>query len=208
MLDFTIENLSADEVERLRGIYEPLTRSVRDLIDATIRTEAGADVVAAAKAEIDSATARLRGKQRDGAFGVRYNPDGEGMAWGNPVIGLRNPTAPPLVIHADPSGKVWSEFDLGAAYEGPPGHVHGGVCALVLDHVLGQVASDPGSGRPALTGTISLRYLRATPLGRLYAEARIERTEGVKTFAVGHLADANGTTVEAEGVFVVPKWAR
>jgi acyl-coenzyme A thioesterase PaaI-like protein len=208
MLDFTIENLSADEVERLRGIYEPLTRSVRDLIDATIRTEAGADVVAAAKAEIDSATARLRGKQRVGAFGVRYNPDGEGMAWGNPVIGLRNPTAPPLLIHADASGKAWSEFDLGAAYEGPPGHVHGGVCALVLDHLLGEIASDPGSGRPALTGTISLRYLRATPLGRLYAEARIERTEGVKTFAVGHLADANGITVEAEGVFIVPKWAR
>ena len=208
MLDFTIENLSAEEVERLRLIYEPLTRSVRELLDATIRTEADSDVVAAAKAEIDSATARLRGKQRDGAFGVRYNQLGESMAWGNPVIGLRNPAAPPLVIHAEPSGKVWSEFELGAAYEGPPGHVHGGVCALVLDHVLGEIASDPGSGRPALTGTISLRFLRATVLGRLYAEAHIARTEGVKNFAVGHIADAQGVTVEAEGVFIVPKWAR
>jgi acyl-coenzyme A thioesterase PaaI-like protein len=208
MLDFTIENLSAEEVERLRRIYEPLTESVRELIDAAIRTEVDAASVAAAKAEIDSATARLRTDQRDGAFGVRYNPDGESMAWGNPVIGLRNPAAPPLLIHAEPSGKVWSEFELGAAYEGPPGHVHGGVCALILDHVLGEIASDPGSGRPALTGTISLRFLRATPLGRLYAEARIERTDGVKTFAVGHLADAEGVTVEAEGVFIIPKWAR
>lgn len=208
MLDFTIENLSAEDVDRLRRIYEPLTQSVRELLDVTIRTEADADAVAAAKAEIDSATARLRGKQRDGAFGVRYNPDGESMAWGNPVIGLRNPAAPPLVIHAEPSGTVWSEFELGAAYEGPPGHVHGGVCALILDHVLGEIASDPGSGRPALTGTISLRYLRATKLGRLYAEAKITRTEGVKNFAVGHIADADGVTVEAEGVFIVPKWAR
>jgi len=55
MLDFTIENLSADEVERLRRIYEPLTQSVRELIDATIRTEVDAEVVAAVKAEIDSA---------------------------------------------------------------------------------------------------------------------------------------------------------
>jgi hypothetical protein len=29
--------------------------------------------------------------------------------------------------------------------------------------------------------------------------------EGVKTFAVGHIADANGITVEAEGVFIHPR---
>ena len=60
MLDFPVENLSAEDVERLRGIYEPLTQSVRELIDATIRTEMDAEAVAAAKAEIDAATARLR----------------------------------------------------------------------------------------------------------------------------------------------------
>jgi acyl-coenzyme A thioesterase PaaI-like protein len=206
MLDFTIENLSADELERLRRIYEPLTQSVRELIDATIRTEVDADVVAAAQAEIDSTTARLRAKQLDGPFGVRMDPSGDGMAWGNVVVGLRNPVAPPLVVNHEPSGKVWTEFRLGAAYEGPPGHVHGGVCAMILDHVLGNAASDPP--KPALTGTITLRYLRATPLGPLRAEAWVDRTEGVKTFAVGHLADAEGVTVEAEGVFIVPKWAR
>lgn len=207
MLEFTVENLSAEEVERLRTVYEPLARSVRELIDATIRTEVDADAVAAAKAEIDSATARLRKKQLDGPFGVRHNQDGESMAWGNPAIGVRNPIAPPLVLHHDRAGAVCSEFELGAAYEGPPGHVHGGVCALILDHLLGEAASG-GLVKPSFTGTISCRYLRATPLGRLRAEARIERKEGVKTFAVGHLADAEGVTVEAEGVFIVPKWAR
>jgi len=44
---------------------------VRELIDATIRTEVDAEMVAAAKAEVDSATARPRSKQLDGAFGVR-----------------------------------------------------------------------------------------------------------------------------------------
>ena len=103
MLDFTLENLSADDVERLRAIYEPLTRSVRELIHATIRTEVDADTVAAAKAEIDSATARLRSKQLEGAFGVRYISEGDSMAWGNPVIiGIRNPIAPRLVINRDP----------------------------------------------------------------------------------------------------------
>jgi hypothetical protein len=41
----------------------------------------------------------------------------------------------------------------------------------------------------------------------MHAEARITRTYGVKTFA-GHLADEEGVTVEADGVFIQPKWAR
>jgi hypothetical protein len=42
VLDWTLENLSVDDVARLRSIYEPLTESVRALIDATVRTEVDA----------------------------------------------------------------------------------------------------------------------------------------------------------------------
>jgi acyl-coenzyme A thioesterase PaaI-like protein len=206
MLDFTLENISAEEVERLRALYQPLTESVRELIDATVRTEVDAAAVAAAKAEIDSATACLRQKQTEGSFGVRYLATGERMAWGNAVIGIRNPIAPPVQIQRDGDGKSVCDFHLGAAYEGPLGHVHGGVAALLLDHLLGEAASD--GINPRLTGTISFRYVRATRLGDLHAEAVITRTEGVKTYAVGHLADAEGVTVEAEGVFIQPRWAR
>ncbi|MET4429484.1 MULTISPECIES: PaaI family thioesterase [unclassified Mycolicibacterium] len=205
MVEFTVDNLSAAEVERLRGIYGPLAESVRELIDATIRTEVDADTVATARAEIEAATARLRDRQIDGPYGVRISENGL-MPWGNPVIGLRNPIAPPLVIHRAPDGSVFCDFHLGGPYEGPPGHVHGGISALVLDHLLGEAASDGTS--PRLTGTISMRYLRTTPLGDLHAEARIVRTEGIKTYAVGQLSDADGVTVEAEGVFITPKWAR
>jgi acyl-coenzyme A thioesterase PaaI-like protein len=206
MLDFTLENISAEDVERLRALYEPLAQSVRELVDATVRTQADAATVAAAKSEIDSATARLRQKQLDGSFGVRYLTSGERMAWGNAVIGIRNPIAPPLEIHHDATGKSFCDFHLGAAYEGPPGHVHGGVAALILDHLLGEAASD--GINPRLTGTISFRYVRANRLGHLHAEAMTTRIDGVKTFAAGHLADEEGVTVEAEGVFILPRWAR
>jgi acyl-coenzyme A thioesterase PaaI-like protein len=206
MLEFSLENIAAEDMARLRALYEPLAQSVRELVDATVRTQADAAVVAAAKAEIDSATARLRQNQLDGTFGVRYLATGERMAWGNAVIGIRNPIAPPVAIHRDDSGKAWCDFHLGAAYEGPPGHVHGGIAALVLDHLLGEAASD--GVNPRLTGTISLRYLRATRLGPLHAEAMTTRVDGVKTFAAGHLADEEGVTVEAEGVFILPRWAR
>jgi hypothetical protein len=80
------------------------------------------------------------------------------------------------------------------------------VCALVLDHVLGATAHQPD--KPAFTGTLTLRYRRPTALGRpLRAQAHVERVEGVKTFAVGHLADEHGVTVEAEGIFIHPRQA-
>jgi Thioesterase superfamily len=207
VLEFThLGDLTSDEVDGMRAVYRPLAESVRELVDATIRTEVDADEVAAVKAQIDAATARLRARQIDGPFGVRYTTGGDRMAWGNPVIGIRNPIAPPLVIERDSSGAAFTDFVLGAPYEGPPGHVHGGVSALVLDHLLGEAASDGET--PRFTGTITMRYLRTTRLGRLHAEARIDRTEGVKTYVVGHLADEEGITVEAEGVFIKPKWAR
>ncbi|MGV0793698.1 PaaI family thioesterase [Mycolicibacterium sp. XJ1819] len=207
MVEFKhIGDVSSAEVDALRAVYQPLAESVRELVDATIRTEVDADTVAAVKAQIDAATARLRTHQIDGPFGVRYTTGGDRMPWGNPVIGIRNPIAPPVHIERDDDGRVYTDFHLGAAYEGPPGHVHGGVAALVLDHVLGEVAANATS--PRFTGTITLRYLRTTRLGRLHAEARITEVDGVKAYAVGHLADEDGVTVEAEGVFIAPKWAR
>jgi acyl-coenzyme A thioesterase PaaI-like protein len=207
VLEFThIGDVSSEDVQRMRAVYQPLAESVRELVDATIRTEVDGDTVAAVRAEIDAATARLRSKQTNGPFGVRYTTGGDRMAWGNPVIGIRNPIAPPLVIRRDTDGLVVTDFHLGAPYEGPPGHVHGGVAALVLDHILGEAASD--GENPRFTGTITMRYLRTTRLGQLHAEAKITRTDGVKTYVSGHLADEEGVTVEAEGVFIQPKWAR
>jgi len=206
MLEFTVEDWSAQDVERLRGIYGPLADSVRALVDATIRTEADAATVAEVKRDIDAAVSRLRERQIDGAFGVRVATDGQGISWGNAVIGVRNALAPPVHTHRDESGRVSADFHLGAAYEGPPGHVHGGVSALILDHLLGEAASP--DQKPRFTGSITVRYLRATPLGALHVEAVRTRTDGVKTYCTGTIADAGGITVEAEGVFITPRWLR
>lgn len=206
MLEFTAEDWSSADLARLRGIYEPLTESVRALVDATIRTEADAATVAAVKKDIDAAVSRLRERQMAGAFGVRRTSSGESVGWGNAVIGIRNALAPPVFTRRDEAGRVRADFDLGAAYEGPPGHVHGGVSALILDHLLGEAASP--DHKPRFTGSITVRYLRATALGLLHAEAVRTRTEGVKTYCVGHISDSQGVTVEAEGVFITPRWLR
>ncbi|TQF68232.1 PaaI family thioesterase [Rhodococcus spelaei] len=203
---FTVEDIDTSEVARRKALYGPLTEVVRELIDATIRTEVDDDTIREVHAQVRAATDRLRARQSDGPFGVRFTNDGDGMAWGNAVIGLRNAIAPPLTIARDPDGTHRSQFVLGAAYEGPPGLVHGGICALVLDQILGMTAL--AGDKPSFTGTLTLRFRRSTPLGPLRAQARVDRVEGVKTFVVGSLSDADGVTVEAEGVFILPAWAR
>ncbi|MFF0813573.1 PaaI family thioesterase [Rhodococcus sp. NPDC003318] len=203
---FTREDIDAGEIARRAALYGPLTEAVRELVDATIRTEVDDATIRDVAAIVRAATLRLRERQIDGAFGVRFTDHGTAMPWGNAVIGLRNALAPPLTIERNTDGLHWSEFTLGAAYEGPPGHVHGGVCALVLDQLCGVTAAS--NDKPNFTGTLALRYRRGTPLGPLRAEACVDRVEGVKTFVVGMLSDAGGVTVEAEGVFVTPAWAR
>jgi acyl-coenzyme A thioesterase PaaI-like protein len=185
-------------------VNEQLAQSVRRLIEATIRTEVDGATLAAVKTKIDWATDQLSASLIPLSFGVRQTSDGQSTALGNVVIGVRNPVAPPLVIHHDADGAVHADFVLGAAYEGPPSHVHGGVCALILDHVLGATAHLPS--KPAYTGTLTLRYVRGTPLGQpLHAQAHVDRVDGVKTFAVGNIADEKGVTVQAEGVFIHPR---
>ena len=198
--------IGADEYDRLRSVYEPLTQSIRRLVAAGIRTGVEEDTIRDAIAAIDATTEALESTQSDTST-LRHAGTGRPLAWTNPAIGLRNAMAPPMEIHQDGDGRYWSEFTLGEAYEGPPGLVHGGIGALVLDHILGEAAS-VGLTKPLFTGTITLRYLRGTPLGPLRAEAYIERTEGFKTFARGTLGDADGPTVEADGVFIRPAWAR
>lgn len=184
--------------------HELLTVAVRRLIDATIRTEVDPAAIAAATATIEAAVVQLSDSLTPGSFGVQATPDGRSVALGNVVIGQRNPVAPPLTIHHGADGTVHTDFALGAAYEGPPGHVHGGVCALILDHVLGATAHKPG--KPAVTGTLTLRYVRGTRLHEpLRAQAHVQKTEGTKIFAVGSITDAEGVTVEAEGIFIHPR---
>jgi acyl-coenzyme A thioesterase PaaI-like protein len=196
------EEITPEQVEREQALYGPFTEVVRELVDATIRTQIDETEARTIQRELEGIVERMRTRQLDGPYAV----NNRGRHWGNTVVGLRNAVAPPLHIDRESTGRVWSGFHLGAAYEGPPGLVHGGVSALVLDQLLGEAAG--AGGRPGMTATLTLTYRRATPLGDLHAEAWIERTEGIKTWARGRLSDAEGVTVEAEGLFILPRWAR
>lgn len=205
MFDFDV--IDAEEHDRQRVRYTPLTDALRTLIDLGIHTDVDDDTARQALTHLEAAAGLLGRQLREDRVTLRHAVTGRPVTWGNPVVGLRNAMSPPIVVEHGADGRCWSEFTLGPAYEGPPGWVHGGICALVLDQLLGEVASD-GMTKARFTGTISVRYLRGTPLGPLRAEAFVERSEGAKTYAKGYLMDAEGPTAEADGVFIMPAWAR
>jgi acyl-coenzyme A thioesterase PaaI-like protein len=196
----------ADEHDRTTA---SLARATAALADAQLRTQVDLDELRAVASEIEALTGRLLEAAKDGALGTELGPgDDEVRNHGNAVMGLRNPFASvrpeDRTVGAD--RHVHYEITLGALYEGPPGLVHGGVSALVLDQLLGESAAVGGA--PGMTGRLTLHYRRPTPLGPLRLEGWLESTDGRKTVAKGVIRDPDGNvTVEAEGLFILPRWA-
>ncbi len=118
----------------------------------------------------------------------------------SPVIGLSNPLAPPIWLHPE-GDRVKGRAIFGSAYEGPPGCVHGGFVAAAFDEVLGFAQSI--TGNPGMTGTLTVRYRRPTPLHReLVFDAGVDRVEGRKIFVSATIAADGEVTAEAEGIFI------
>jgi acyl-coenzyme A thioesterase PaaI-like protein len=125
----------------------------------------------------------------------------------SPVIGLSNPLAPPIAVRRSGERSAEAHARFGAAYEGPPGCVHGGWVAAAFDEVLGFVQSLAGS--PGFTGTLTVRYRKPTPLHTdLRFEVWVTGTERRKTFAEGRLFAGDVLTAEAEAIFVSADRAR
>jgi acyl-coenzyme A thioesterase PaaI-like protein len=118
----------------------------------------------------------------------------------SPMIGRANPLAPPITLELS-DNLVVGRVNFGSAYEGPPGCVHGGYVACAFDEILG--AAQTFSGAPGMTGTLTIRYRKPTPLhADLRFEGRFDRKEGRKVFTTGLLYAGDLLTAEADGIFI------
>ena len=118
----------------------------------------------------------------------------------SPFMGRANPLAPPIDLWVD-GDVVRGKVTFGWAYQGPPGHLHGGYIAALFDESLGLTQSMTGS--PGMTGTLTVRYRKPTPLlTELCIEARVLRVEGRKIFTEARLYAGEMLTAEAEGIFI------
>lgn len=117
-----------------------------------------------------------------------------------PFSGRAHPFGFPIEArrHGDEAVAV---FELGPAHEGAPGRSHGGFVAAAFDEVLGFAQAS--SGNPGMTGTLTIRYRKPTPLHTpLRFEARITRTEGRKSYTEGRLYAGDLLCAESDAIFV------
>ena len=195
----------AADREVRREVVGELGAALRDLVDAAVRTEVPADELAAVAGVARELTARLRATGRGLHEVASVDDPDAGERWYSPVYGPGSPVAPPMQVSDTPDGRATGRVTVGKAHEGPPGLVHGGVVATLLDHVLARAARAPGRG--GLTATLTVRYRRPVCLGvPLLLTAEVGETSGRRTPATARLTaeDAPDTVLaEAEGLFVV-----
>ena len=164
---------------------------IRQLTGCLVIAEADAGRLGRASEFIERAIGELA--ESDGRPGRRFDR--------NPVIGKANPVAPPMTMWIEPD-RIAGTVIFGSQYQGPPGSVHGGFVAALLDEIL--ASAQVLSGVAGMTGTMMVRYLRPTPVNvALDVEAHVEWTEGRKVFTSGRCSHSGVVTAEAEAVFVV-----
>ena len=179
-----------------------LADAIRKLIEHAVRSEVPDEEVADITRTLEDIDARLSRYPLGGTF-RKTLPDMDNLQaifFADPIIGEHNPIAPPVAVTRD-GDVIRGTATLGAAYEGPPGYVHGAIVAAIFDMLLGL--ANVLSGNPSMTGTLTVRYRRPTPLNtELNFEARTASTERRKVIATGTVSAGGEVTAEAEGIFI------
>jgi Thioesterase superfamily len=186
-----------------------LAAALRPLIDMTVASILDDDAVTEAAVSLEALGERLRGQARPGRRPIvapdMSDPLREFFP-SSPIVGTNNPLAPPVRLTTVPGvdggwPEIAAEANFGYPYEGPPTCVHGGVIAETFDEVMG--AANMVSGNPGMTGTLTIRYRRPTPLrADLRIEARCLGRSGRKISTWAGIYFQGQLTAEAEGVFI------
>ncbi|HUV11741.1 MAG TPA: PaaI family thioesterase [Acidimicrobiia bacterium] len=182
-----------------------LADAMRVVTDQTVRTAAPPDVLAEAAATVEQAAAILDPHTAPWAPSVPAKPsatlDPHVYFPFSPMVGWYSPLAPPITTVLDDGGIIGTGT-LGAAYEGPPGCVHGGVIAGIFDEMLGIANITAGAG--AMTGTLTIVYRSPTPLyTELRFEAETKSRDGRKIHTRGTLHVGDRLCAEADGIFIL-----
>ena len=124
----------------------------------------------------------------------------------SPVSGRSNPMAPPVKLRVEEGSEhgevvIAGEVTFGPAYEGPPGHCHGGWVAAMFDEALGFAQLAPG-----FTAYLHVNYRKPTPLKtKLDIRAWVDSVDGRKRLVKGECRLDGVLLSDAEGLFIAPR---
>lgn len=187
-----------------------LSDAMRGVLHRLVQTSAPVELIAEAADQVEVVAALLaehRSASIYEGFAESANA-GEPFAFfdHSPMLGRANPLAPPIELSLE-DGRILGRATFGAAYEGPPGCVHGGFVAAAFDEVLGSTQSL--SGAPGMTGRLTVHYRSPTPLHtELLFEGILERVDGRKIHTTGRLWAGEVLCAEAEGLFISIDFAK
>ncbi|CAB1334612.1 unnamed protein product [Coregonus sp. 'balchen'] len=94
-------------------------------------------------------------------------------------------------------------FQAGHLLEGPPGHVHGGAIATMIDTVTGTHATYLSG--PVMTANLNINYRSPIPLcSTVLLTCSLDKKEGLKTFVSCQVTNTDGSKLhtEATGLFL------
>jgi acyl-coenzyme A thioesterase PaaI-like protein len=119
------------------------------------------------------------------------------------LLGEHNPFFPAVEIRHN-QGVTTGNVRFGVAFEGPPGHVHGGFVALLFDGILGY--HNTQLEIPAMTAKLDVRYRKPTPvLKDLRFEVRSAEVGARQIIHEGWIMDEGERVAEARGSFALPR---
>ena len=196
-------NQQSERPRRQARALAALAASTRKLAESIIFTDLPASEVEEIHAYLNDILVRLNSSIRKDASVGYIDDSGRLNQPGSPAIGLLNAVAPPLDINISDQGTAHCTFTLGAAYEGMPGLVHGGILALVMDQILVTAAMQHGT---PVTSSMELRYIHPAPcFVPLTAEATTVGVEGRCSIVKARIARPDKrTAVRARGSFALP----
>jgi acyl-coenzyme A thioesterase PaaI-like protein len=153
--------LAADPPGSARAAVR-LSAALRRLVDTTTGSNADAELLDQVAGEVERLDSRLSPYSEESRYPQSERLGGrEGMMISHPVIGPINPFAPRVIM--TPSGdELVGSVTYGAAYEGPPGFVHGGHISSGFDAILAMTAGVHGRG--GVTKWLHVDFLKPTPL--------------------------------------------
>jgi acyl-coenzyme A thioesterase PaaI-like protein len=200
----------AEYIPERRAEVRRVADALRAVIERFVATEAPLDVFNGVADDLDAIAARLSEHPQSHLYSGfaegAIAGDPHGPFDNSPLMGRANPLAPPMQIEIL-DDRVIGTVTCGSAYEGPPGHVHGGIVAAMFDELLGVTQSL--SRRPGMTGRLTIRYRAPTPLHtELRCDSRIESVRGRKIVCTGELYAADTLCADAHGLFISIDFAR
>lgn len=206
----SIRRALLDIPENRDSLYESslgrvrLAQGLRQVLQHSATSTAADDVMSRAADLVEQAAMLLE----PGPHGRGYHGSAEGSVGGvphgftshSPVTGPLNALAS-IVTLSSSDTEVVADVTFGDAYEGPPGHVHGGLIAATFDEVLGFAQAL--SGAPGMTGKLEITYRAPTPLHTpLRVVGRFDRVDGRKIFTTGTIHAGDRLCAEAKGLFI------